>query len=221
MNQGTTLFQIGTLYFQPNAIKLNQMTETLPIDFFSLLWEKIIFPPPTLLSSYCRKKWCRGGCQRHSHCVWLCGTYLQFPFRWFSQSALHHYFVRQANKLCSRPLQKNGDTRKIRLFSRLLWFASSVKCLCQKKKKSYRVCWPFTVCNGMFHIFCKCVLLSKPEALFRRAFFKWFTTGWKEVADSLAQKHHKICRIAGISILKPRASSSDLKLFQSVLVLNN
>lgn len=88
----------------------------------------------TLLSNYWHKKWCHSGCQRHSHCVWLCGTYLQFPFRWFSQSALHHYFVRQANKLRSRPLQKNGDTQKIRLFSRLLWFASSVKCLCQKKK---------------------------------------------------------------------------------------
>lgn len=104
--------------------------------FFFALGKNNIFLPPALLSSYCRKKWCRGGCQRRSHCVWLCGTYLQFPFRWFSQSALHHYFVRQANKLCSRPLQKNGDTRKIRLFSRLLWFASSVKCLCQKKKKS-------------------------------------------------------------------------------------
>lgn len=136
MNQGKILFQIGTLYFQPNATKLNRMTETLSIDFFFFALGKNNIFFPTLLSNYCHKKWCRSGCQRHSYCVWLCGTYLQFPFRWFSQSALHHYFVRQANKLCSRPLQKNGDTRKIRLFSRLLWFASSVKSLCQKKKKS-------------------------------------------------------------------------------------
>lgn len=217
VNQGTILFQIVTLYFQPNAIKLHQMTETLQIDFFFLGKRNIFFPHcyPIIATKNGVTVGVRGTaivCD----CVGL--IYSSLSGGSVSLQCIIILWDKPINSVHNL-YRRQGDTKKIRLFSRLLWFASSVKCLYQKKSLTGSVSLlPFAV--GYFIYFVSVYFLVNlrhfsdvaSSSDLAQAERRWQTVSHKNITKSAGSLRFP---------MKPRASSSDLKRFQSVLVLNN